>query len=209
MAVPLERWYRGFPKTPEDLEQSLANLERILARKDQLLENAPIPVVPIDPQAGDVVRYDGSQWVPWSPKYMTARLSADQSTNIDSGDHVEFNQAIADSGHITLSTGSGQENGIFTLPEGVYRLQAFVRATFSDSTATLVFRWAVPGGSVIGPQGIVLPVTTAGHVTFVPSVATQVSVGPGSGDVELRITGVTDLAVIRGLYTFATIEALA
>lgn len=77
----------------------------------------------------------------FSPKYIVASLSAQQTTNIGAGDHVEFDQELESSGHITLSTGTGQENGVFTIPSGVWRIVMVPSATFSGATGEVFFRW--------------------------------------------------------------------
>lgn len=79
MAPPIERWYLGEIRDEGDLLQSLRNLERIERRKDEILDRAPIPTIPPDPQAGDVVRYDGSQWVPY-PLYDSVDLKSNDFT---------------------------------------------------------------------------------------------------------------------------------
>ena len=51
--------------------------------------------------------------------YLYARLSADQTTNLAAGQHVEFDTVVNSRGtSITMSTGSGQANGLFTLTSG-------------------------------------------------------------------------------------------
>lgn len=70
----------------------------------------------------------------FSPKYLTAQLSGNQTGNLASGNHIEFDTKGSDSGHITLSTGAGQANGIFTIPAGVWFIQWEVSVSFTVST---------------------------------------------------------------------------
>lgn len=86
----------------------------------------------------------------FSPKYLSATLSASQTTNTSAGDHVEFNQILEDSGHVTMSTGTGQENGVFSIPAGVWRLALIPAASFSGATGELTLRWVdITGGGGI------------------------------------------------------------
>lgn len=88
------------------------------------------------PAAGDLYRWGGSQFVRWSPKYMTATLSVNQTT-VGLGSHVEFDMVGGDSGHILLSTGAGQAQGIFTVPAGVWQITLVVNANYSAATGII------------------------------------------------------------------------
>ena len=50
-------------------------------------------------------------------KFCTASLAADQTTNINANDHVEFDTLDEDGGTV-LQTGAGQADGIFELGSG-------------------------------------------------------------------------------------------
>ena len=71
-------------------------------------------------------------------KYAIVGMSGNQSSNFNTNDHVELNQIDAENSEgsgITVSTGSGQAQGIVTLPKGsVYRIFGFV--TFQAGAAS-------------------------------------------------------------------------
>lgn len=201
--------------TAEDLWRRLRDIEDALLQIESG-RGAPVlfgkPVGLGEPQDGDLVRFNAAEngWLPWSPKYMTARLSANQ-TSPSTNDHVEFNTVAADSGHVTLSTGSGQANGIFTLPEGKWRIWATVGATFTASggLANLQFR-DHPGGSPLdhGRSFLLFPMGSSNLGS--PVVAQEVVVVvPSSLDLKLEITSASSLDSLRQFSTSISIFALA
>lgn len=69
-------------------------------------------------------------------KYGRYILSADQTSNMATGNHVEFNASQGSLGG--LSTGTGQANGIVTLPAGkTYKITFTTRVIFSGSSGVL------------------------------------------------------------------------
>lgn len=149
----LERWRHDNPLSSwEQLNRNLADLERILKVKDSLTEGlSQIEVSGGSPSPGDVLRWDGSQWAPWSPKYMTAKLMGNQTSNLAVGNHVEFNSIRADSGHISLSTGAGQAQGIFTVPKGDWQVALVVNANYNGALGLIGIDLVEdPGGTVLG-----------------------------------------------------------
>lgn len=144
----------------------------------------------------------------FSPKYLTAFLSADQTSNVATGNHIEFDSIQADSGHVTLSTGTGQANGIFTLPAGTWRLTAYSGIEGLDGRVDI--RWGVDGGAPIGqralltdndsPVGNRSPGNMCGGIVIVTS---------GTKDVIVEIVTQANTPSIESTFTFAIIEALS
>lgn len=71
--------------------------------------------------------------------YIRATLSANQTARILNGNHVEFNSLAASSGDISISTGTGQQLGLFTVPPGVWLLTFHTRILGSSDTAGQLF----------------------------------------------------------------------
>jgi hypothetical protein len=68
-------------------------------------------------------------------------LSSDQTSNLSFGDHVEFT-AISGTAGISLSLGSGQDNGIVTLPANkTFFMQAHIGTDFSGNTGDVAYSW--------------------------------------------------------------------
>jgi hypothetical protein len=68
-------------------------------------------------------------------KYGLYTLSANQSSNLAVGNHIEFNTSKGSLGG--LSTGSGQANGIITLPAGkTYKITGVARFNHSSTNYT-------------------------------------------------------------------------
>jgi hypothetical protein len=64
---------------------------------------------------------------PIGSDYLIAALSADQTTNIALGNHIEFDSASSRGTSITMSTGAGQLDGLFTLQPGkAYEIHAHI-----------------------------------------------------------------------------------
>lgn len=164
------------------------------------------------PDDNDILRFGAgtSTWLTWSPKYMTATLSGNQTNNLGGGGggpHIEFDAAVVDSGHITLSTGAGQANGVFTVPRGVWLLELVIQVNFSGPTGDMQVSWAVDGGSTLAGQARVFATTSTND-----NARTGVHVAHfeanSSTNLEARITGSTSATAVQ-LTTHATITALA
>jgi hypothetical protein len=84
---------------------------------------------------------------PIGPHYLYGRLSANQTVNINAGNHVEFDtfKVVGDS--IAPSTGSGQQLGLFTLQPGkTYEMHAYVRCQLNEGSVSM--RWVNDAGDV-------------------------------------------------------------
>jgi len=74
--------------------------------------------------------------------YLLASLSADQTTNLGVGNHVEFDSEAKRGTAISLATGAGQANGLFTLTGGkTYEIEVNIGAECNEGTAEM--RWYV------------------------------------------------------------------
>lgn len=115
-----------------------------------------------NPSEGQVLRYDGAQWVntfkPFEALYVGDGASVDYSTSTatatTTGAVIEF---YASSVYNAVSQSVVPSSGwvaSVTLGEGVYIVSAVVGMTFSASTGSALYRVHV-GGSPIGSQGVV------------------------------------------------------
>lgn len=125
-----------------------------------------------------------------SPAYMLALLSADQTTNLALNDHIEFNTSNSDNGIISLATGSGQANGLFTLPANrIYRLECQLSSFFSSTVGSFFFSWRNnTSGTLIGSLAGVAPFSTPANETTI-SKAVAIIAPSVSTQVEVRISG--------------------
>lgn len=170
-------------------------------------------VEPGTPADGDVYRWDSgsSQFVRWSPKYLTATLSANQTANLAANNHVEFDTKSADSGHIALSTGTGQANGLFTVPAGVWVVSSRVFAAFANSTAILALQLFddVAGAAADHSKAIRLrPISQALDESIVSDQGWIVTT-TSSTDLKLEITTSTDVTSINTVSTSISFHAIA
>ena len=61
---------------------------------------------------------------PTGPDFLYAGLSANQTTNLAVSDHIEFDTETHRGSAISLSTGAGQLDGLFTLEGGrTYKIE--------------------------------------------------------------------------------------
>lgn len=221
---PFETWRVPDIGTLEDAKKALVELQRILENTQFQLEQGPgstgsdaesiqgNPVESGTPTDGDVYRWDGSEFSLWSPKYMTATLSANQTGNLGAGNQVEFDTALEDSGHITIGNDGLGNPGLFTLPEGLWiaRVSSAV-VSFTGATGQLNLRWIRnPGNITLGAgPAIYRPPSSASDAAS--SGGTEVIVdnrGAGSIVLTLRILNSTAIDSI-GSNTGVTIFALA
>ena len=146
----------------------------------------------------------GKQGVLAGGSFISASLSADQTTNIAATNHVEFD--TTDSGTLVLQTGSGQADGIFELLSGkTYVLNASLRPEFSGATGSLVVAWYdITNTAELGKRAIYEPVTQTTDDANQPSC--QYVFTPASDiTVELRIISVTALTALANEYCHAVI----
>lgn len=145
---------------------------------------------------------------PLTPKYITATISAAQTSNLAVGDHVEFDTVVEDSGHISLSTGAGQADGIFTLPEGIWRIELpTCRVNFSDSAGELQLRFRDDSNTNLGTgNAIFQPPSGTDNFDGGSSTGGIVIVPSASLDIELQIRtafNVNSIGTPTGVLIFA------
>ena len=115
-------------------------------------------------------------------RYISASLSGDQTTNLASGDQIEFDTIGLNDG-ITLAT------GVFTLPAGgTYLVFGSVGALFSGATGSAQIQWRDnTGAALFGKQTIITPPTNTNHVAGSPIVGGLIAPSVDT-DIELRLT---------------------
>lgn len=146
--------------------------------------------------------------------YALAKLSAAQTTNLGSGDHVKWDGSDAISG-ITLDTATaytasaGASIGRFTLEAGkTYRLRAGLRGAFSGNTGTLVYRWAKDDGTGVGRFGVNFAMTVTSH-EGTQGEAVAIVTPSGSERYEVRFTAApVALSSIDDVYSYALVETI-
>lgn len=201
--------------TPEDLWRRLRDLEDAMVQLRSgrgAFRLFGMPVGMGDPQDGDLVRFDAAEggWVPWSPKYITVTLSAGQLSRLAAGNHVEFDTVGGDSGHISLSTGVGQANGVLTIPEGPWLVMVSIGASFSSSAGEISLHLADNSDDSEVGVGIDLgarPLASTSSFRRLTS-SFEAIVLPSATGVKLEIISSTNVASILQA-THITLFALA
>lgn len=132
----------------------------------------------------------GRQWA-------EIRLSANQTTNVSAGNHVEFDQIVGASytGLISLATGAGQADGIITLAANRhYAIYTSLGAQINEGQAQL--RWVDHPAdtdliTVDGSTSRLLIATDSGATADNTPTPTEVSVVDGGGSglvIKLELT---------------------
>ena len=176
------------------------------AQRQRLSINSAFRGMPLEPPIATNIASDAGTG---TGKFCSASLSPDQTANITATSHIEFDTLDEDGG-ITLATGAGQADGIFTLLAGKkYFLSGAVRPEFSGATGQLVMAWYdITNTAEIGKRAIYESQTHASNnanqpkaeVTFTPT--TNVTV-------EFRIIAVTALTALATEYSQVTIFEIA
>jgi len=96
-----------------------------------------------------------------------ASLASNQSTNLTTSDHIAFETTTFSTGSsITMATGAGQANGIFTLAANkTYLLRSVAQVRYTNSTDRLDFVWRRTSGTPtsFGLVSFGIPTTYAGQ----------------------------------------------
>ena len=151
--------------------------------------------------------------VPSGPAYMYARLTADQTTNISAGNHVEFDVESSRGTLISLATGAGQADGIFTLAPGVtYEIVVAMRMELNEGAfnaqlyddvgeTAIVDDTGEDAAVLVGYDNIANDASQVGTntVIFTPSVET---------DVKMEITAATNPVRVYAAHSFILIKEL-
>jgi len=140
-------------------------------------------------------------------KYGLYELSANQTSNLADGNHVEYDTTSGSLGG--LSTGSGQANGIITLTGGkTYKITCELRLGFSGNTGITAMWIYDRTNSTMVRTSVFYAVTngtnnSGSHVLWaIISPSTNI-------DIDIRIANPTALTSIASLYNFLLIEEYA
>ena len=81
------------------------------------------------------------------PDYLIAALSSNQTTNLNANNHIEFDSFSSRGTSISLATGAGQANGLFTLQGGkTYEIWCNIGIQINEGVAQI--RWRNDSGDV-------------------------------------------------------------
>ncbi|MEE8551515.1 MAG: hypothetical protein V3T08_09720 [Gemmatimonadota bacterium] len=139
-------------------------------------------------------------------------LSANQTTNIANGNHVEWDtirEAAVGSG-ITLSTGAGQADGLITLPAGkIFVMESGIEWAGSASTSSMQVVWSNNTDVVlIGNIPAMRTLTSALNVSPVDQIVAFIDTSSGAKEVESQIGSVVTVASIDAFGSYASIREL-
>jgi len=133
-------------------------------------------------------------------EYGFFRLSANQETNLSVGNHIEFD--TRDEGNITVSTGSGQDNGVFSL--NPYKEYNFDLTTFIGySSSNGLGRFIMYDETALNSFGIHsyhYPIGDTNNNTPTSSL-TAIGIFTQATDVHVRIDANTSMETIFGNYS--------
>jgi len=134
---------------------------------------------------------------------MQASLSSTQLSNLAQTNHVEFNTILFQQGTgITLATGSGQANGIFTLPAGkTFRITSSLFGTTSATTSEIIFScYNNTGSAYFGATAVFIPSTfaAANVSTFLPAEGYITTVASTSIELRIIYNSTNQLSQING-----------
>ena len=140
--------------------------------------------------------------------FVSADLSADQTTNIAVANHIEFDRNATPTGAdggIVLQTGAGQADGIFELLDGkTYMLSGTARPLFSATNAVELVWYDITNATEIGRRCTFDDVVLGMNQPKCEIIYTAV----GNVTVELRIVTVTTPGNLTGFdadFSFAHI----
>jgi hypothetical protein len=125
----------------------------------------------------------------------------DQTTDLATNDHVEFDDELENDGggSIVLATGAGQANGLITLAAGkTYSVEAALSMLYSAFQGVIRYQWRDNTGAVLfGNRGVARSLTSDVH-EYTPGVAAGIITPSVITVIELRIVGDFSLSTIRG-----------
>jgi len=191
--------YDSIVSSTRKLAQSYGEIRQTFTGLNSSFRNSPL-----NPEATNISDATGTG------KFVTVSLSANQTSNVASDDHVEFDTLETDGG-IVLQTGSGQADGIFELESGkTYYLFGTIRPVFTGSSGGVNVSWYdITNSATLGKKAVYFAITGAGHNANQPSAS--VIVKPTTNiTIELRTDGQAGtLSSITSAYTTATIFEIA
>lgn len=139
-------------------------------------------------------------------KYGLYTLSTAQTSNLSTGNHVEFNTTQGSLGG--LSTGTGQENGIITLTGNkTYKLTSSCCTFYSASSGNSTFQlYDRTNSTVFGIKTVTIPTTySASHTSSQHDIIAIIS-PPSNIDIDLRIITSSNLIQIYSGHSWLLIE---
>ena len=145
------------------------------------------------------------------PDFLIADLSSDQTTNITVSNHIEFD-TIIESNSLTLSTGSGQANGVIgnLKADTVYSFEAGLTIAGSTNSAELQYKFVDITGTPtgIGQLSNAIMVSSNSNVSFQPIVSSIHKTGGEITEVELQISLVNSVTAIESDFTYLRVIEL-
>lgn len=186
--MPAKRWLFGRIRTMQDVERALYELQKILEEDQDTL---------------NVLAQNGGGGA-FSPAGIYANLSGQQgSCALD--EHIEFDTLVTDEsgGQVTLSSGTGQQNGIFTVSPGLWYAQAQIYAALSSSGAVPWFQFYDVTGSPVGLGAPSQILVTNSGTSSRPNAVQGVWRNESQADVELRLAQL-DAGSIASIESTAT-----
>ena len=130
-----------------------------------------------------------------SKAFAHSSLSVDQISNFTVGNHVQFEILDFVQGGITISTGVGQADGIFSLPAGkTYNLMGTVSANFSGAGSyNIDLQWRIVTGGLIGKIAHIIPQQSTAKESAQP-IASAMITTVGITQVQLETVAITGTA---------------
>jgi hypothetical protein len=121
--------------------------------------------------------------------FIQASMSADQTTSLTVGNHVQFDTSDFAQSGLTVSSGSGQAKGTFTLAANkTYMLTGFIFADYTGAGSYSVdLRWRVVSGALFGKTAHVVSTKASNTESSLP-VAGAVLTTTATTTVQLEIT---------------------
>lgn len=141
-------------------------------------------------------------------KYGLYTLSGNQTSNLSTGNHIEFNTSQGSLGG--LSTGSGQENGIITLAGGkTYKITFITYVRFTSTSGVLIGEVYDNTNSTALSSFVVYPMSNGTNNSSVP--INSIIISPETEiDIIVRFTTSTNIEYIfNSNYTTLLIEEYA
>jgi hypothetical protein len=137
-------------------------------------------------------------------KYGLYSLSADQSSNLSVENHIEFNNV---QGSLPApSTGSGQANGIITLPAGrTYKISGAFQTNHSAAGLAQIQIYNRTSSSYIGFMTASVSMNYNTPNAMQPTLLAIIT--PSTNiDIDARINGAINLSIIQSELTWLLIE---
>ena len=127
-----------------------------------------------------------------------ATLSADQTSNLTAGNHVEFDTEGIGLGQLVLSTGGGQADGIVSgfIAGRIYNIEYGIRMEGSGNAAALVVRPRINDTTDTGTTANAITVSSNENQSFIPTGFAIFIPNADTDTIRLEIIGsdsVTDI----------------